>query len=100
MKFGLKFSGFPLYFDVTGFPISVSITLASIVAFFVLFGNFTISFVAMTFDILVLCVWEPPATLKTGQEKGQRLGVVTKKLGACLEFDSRDRSLTGRAGQN
>ena len=30
--------------------------------------------------------------------KGQRLGVVTKRLGARLEFDSRDRSLTGKAG--
>ena len=30
--------------------------------------------------------------------KGQRLGVVTKRLEACLGFDSQDRSLTGKAG--
>ena len=30
--------------------------------------------------------------------KGQRFRVVTKRLEACLGFDSQDRSLTGKAG--
>ena len=31
-----------------------------------------------------------------GKERARRLSVVTKRLGACLGFDSRDRSLTGK----
>ena len=32
------------------------------------------------------------------KRKGQRLSVVTKRLRACLGFDSRDRNLSGKAG--
>ena len=46
----------------------------------------------------LLVVRNPPKTVGL-KEEGQRLGVVTKRLGvACLGFDSRDRSLTGKAG--
>ena len=51
------------------------------------------------FDIhpWLLVVWNPPQTVGL-KEKGQRLGVETKRLGTCLGFDFRDRSLSGKAG--
>ena len=45
----------------------------------------------------LLVVPNPPKTVGPKQ-KGQRLGVVTKRLRACLGFDSRNRNFTGTAG--
>ena len=40
----------------------------------------------------LLVIRNPPETV-IPKGKGQRLGVVTERLGACLGFDSRDQSL-------
>ena len=49
-------------------------------------------------NVFWLLVVRNPRKTVGPKGKGQRPGVVTKRLGACLGFDSRDRSLTGEPG--